>query len=581
MKLKLQLAAVFSLLIILSTGVLSYLFYRRISSLQFEQLRGTLISYASFAAISLDGDKHYKLSKYGSGQSPEFFEIRKKMRELMKPDSRIAEMYSLVKTDKKNTWKFIVDAAPDETEISAGGLSDETPAAKFGEEYDVSNYPEMQKAFEHPAADQKLTNDKWGDWLSGYAPIYNSSNEAVAVLGIDFSAHNVREELAKIRNIIFFISCICLFVGLGVANYFSYSLTKPIYELMRAAKMIGLGDYDCKVKVKTKNEIGFLAETMNSMAENIKRSFDKLLILNRTANILSSTLDLHHALKLSLNLVLEVTKSTKGVVFLLNRMGDNIDMAIGEGIRTMSAGPEILIDSAKIPKILKDGLPEQTKEIMKTLGCSHFFVLGVKDNVRGFLSFDTLIKDMDFLNILLKQVSFAIENAGLFHEAITDSLTGLYLRRYFQIQVETEIKRAKRYKKPLSLLMLDIDYFKRVNDEFGHPAGDFVLVQISQLIKKTIRDTDVASRYGGEEISILLPETPEDKALFIAERIRQEVEAQKFEYEGKIIKITSSIGVCSISGADELSLEQLIKRADLSLYSAKTGGRNKVCAWGG
>ncbi|MBU3954915.1 diguanylate cyclase [bacterium] len=545
--------------------------------MQFEQLRGALISYAKLSAESIDGDKHYKLSNYGNKNSPEYVELRKKVRILKNVDTKMAEMYTLIKTDKENIWKFVIDAAEPKDENADGIISDDEKPAKFGEEYDVSDYPEMKKAFGGCTADEQISQDKWGWWLSGYAPIYNSKKEAVAVLGIDFSADTIRREQARLKRLIFLMSAIFLGVGLIASNIFSLSLTGPIYKLIIAAEAIGKGNYDYRIKLKKRNEIGFLAETINSMAENIKRSFNKLSILHRTANILSSTLDLHQALKMALNLVLEVTRSEKGAIFLLNRQGDKLDMIVSEGLTIKSDEKYFFADSVKISKNLEQGWIDRIKKTMDTIGCAYSFVLSAKDNVRGLLFLNAEIKDMDFLNTLMKQVSFAIENAGLFHEAITDSLTGLYLRRYFQIQLEIETKRTKRYKTPLSFLMIDIDFFKKINDKFGHLAGDFVLAQISRLIKETLRDVDVVSRFGGEEISAVLPETNKNEALLTAERIRKAVENYEFEYKGKIIKVTISVGVFSISGEEELSSEQIIKNADLALYKAKSDGRNRVC----
>jgi len=581
MKIRTQITIIFSLIIILCIGILSFVLYKRINSIQFEQLRNTLISYAQFAAFSIDGDKHYKLSKYGNENSPEFFELRTKMRKLMKIDPRIAEMYTLVKTDKKNIWKFVIDADPATDDDGDGVISDFEEPADFGEEYNVSDYPEMQKAFDGSAVDKEINKDKWGWWLSGYAPIYDSKKNAVAVLGIDFSVDTIREEQRKLRNIIFFIAVVFLGSGLIVANFFSYKLTQPISKLITAAEKIGAGNYDYRVKIETKNELGFLAETMNSMAENIKRSFNKLSILNRTANILSSTLDLYQALKLSLNLVIEVTRATKGVVFLLNRQGDFIDIVIGDGVEIKQDDFYYFVDEMKIAKNFAHNWEEQIWMPMKKIGCNQVFVLGVKKTVRGFLALDAEIRDLDFLNTLMKQVSFAVENAGLFHEAITDSLTGLYLRRYFQIQLETEIKKAKRYKKPLSVVMIDIDYFKKINDKYGHLAGDFVLKTISRLIKQSVREVDIVSRYGGEEISILLPETSVEQALYIAERLREVVEKHSFVYKGEKIKVTISAGIFSVRDEDieELNMERVIKKADIALYEAKNSGRNRVCVY--
>jgi diguanylate cyclase (GGDEF)-like protein len=180
----------------------------------------------------------------------------------------------------------------------------------------------------------------------------------------------------------------------------------------------------------------------------------------------------------------------------------------------------------------------------------------------------------------MKQISFAIENARLFHEAITDGLTGLFLKRYFQIQLEIELKRVQRHRRPMSLLMLDIDHFKAINDTYGHVKGDVILREVSRLVKSCVRETDIASRYGGEELAVILPETPSLEAAAIAERMRKEIAALRFPHDGTELSITMSVGVHSVEGGAEARSEEVIQKADAALYEAKKSGRNRVCVWG-
>jgi diguanylate cyclase (GGDEF)-like protein len=161
--------------------------------------------------------------------------------------------------------------------------------------------------------------------------------------------------------------------------------------------------------------------------------------------------------------------------------------------------------------------------------------------------------------------------------AITDGLTKLHNSRSFYSQIEVEVDRFNRYKHPLSLLLLDIDHFKHYNDTFGHLEGDKVLVRISQIIRSCLRKLDTAYRYGGEEFTVILPETTCEEARNVAERIRNAVKVEKFDpdTEDDII-ITISIGVTQYSPEEELSA--FIQRADKAMYSSKQNGRNKVTA---
>jgi len=163
------------------------------------------------------------------------------------------------------------------------------------------------------------------------------------------------------------------------------------------------------------------------------------------------------------------------------------------------------------------------------------------------------------------------------HLAQTDKLTGLYNRRYFIEALDKEIIRSKRFFKPISLILMDIDYFGKYNNNMGHPMGDVLLKKIAGLFKAYVRSVDVVGRYGGEEFIVILPECDEPDASIIAERLRKAIEIEKFEGgEGQPDgKVTVSVG-CLTSRDLNLSSEELIKETDKALYQAKDTGRNKV-----
>ncbi len=166
-----------------------------------------------------------------------------------------------------------------------------------------------------------------------------------------------------------------------------------------------------------------------------------------------------------------------------------------------------------------------------------------------------------------------------YHEEIyrlmtVDGLTQLFNRRYFNETLEREINRCNRYERPLSLLIFDIDYFKRINDEFGHVAGDALLRQLSTVVKSRVRREDILARVGGEEFAAILPEIAIAGALATAEKIREVVEATTFAFEDAMMPCTVSVGVAALGGADEP--KALYGRADAALYRAKQGGRNRI-----
>lgn len=159
--------------------------------------------------------------------------------------------------------------------------------------------------------------------------------------------------------------------------------------------------------------------------------------------------------------------------------------------------------------------------------------------------------------------------------SITDGLTSLYNRRYFFENIEREFERAKRYKSDLSIAMLDIDYFKKINDTYGHQAGDIVLKDLAQILTKTLRKTDLIFRYGGEEIIILLPETSLHQALIPLERLRKIIAERTIKFADKEFNYTISIGIAERT-PEIRNNDELISQADEALYRAKNSGRNKI-----
>ena len=158
--------------------------------------------------------------------------------------------------------------------------------------------------------------------------------------------------------------------------------------------------------------------------------------------------------------------------------------------------------------------------------------------------------------------------------SLTDPLTRLWNRRHFESQLEHEVQRAQRYRKPLTLLILDLDRFKNVNDRFGHPEGDRVLRVISQMVRDSFRKTDIVCRYGGEEIAVIAPETTLKEAMILAERTRERISQTVIPVTGEPFRITVSIGLASLRNDVDGTGSELMATADTALYRAKAEGRN-------
>jgi diguanylate cyclase (GGDEF)-like protein len=195
------------------------------------------------------------------------------------------------------------------------------------------------------------------------------------------------------------------------------------------------------------------------------------------------------------------------------------------------------------------------------------------------LSYEQLIVELK--QAKEKAENFAQElkkaNERLRDMAFKDGLTGLYNHRYFQDLMDSELSRAIRYKRPFSLIMLDLDHFKKINDKYGHPVGDLVLKEVSKTIKITVRDSDIAARYGGEEFAIVLPETELKGAAMTAERLRKAVEQLEIDTKGCRIDVTVSVGVtCYHPTIEKIDKSEILAEADNALYNSKNKGRNMI-----
>ena len=175
----------------------------------------------------------------------------------------------------------------------------------------------------------------------------------------------------------------------------------------------------------------------------------------------------------------------------------------------------------------------------------------------------------------MSQAAISLENAKLFELATTDGLTKLYVNRYFQLLLDQELQRFERQQRPLSLIMLDIDNFKRFNDTYGHQLGDEVLRYVARTIKNNTREIDFVARYGGEEFVVVMPETDTTGAMVVAEKICAAVAAVTIPHGEEKLHVTISLGVASLPrhASDK---EALIHAADDALYESKRFGKNRV-----
>jgi diguanylate cyclase (GGDEF)-like protein len=188
------------------------------------------------------------------------------------------------------------------------------------------------------------------------------------------------------------------------------------------------------------------------------------------------------------------------------------------------------------------------------------------------------LQDIQYITRIVRFASIALENASLFRQATTDRMTGLFSHHFFEKTLDEELERARRYKSTFSLVMFDIDHFKKFNDTYGHLQGDRIIREIAKLLCKSIRQVDFPARYGGEEFAVILPAVDVKGATVVAERLRKRVETFAFPSSdgGAALHVTISVGVTEFEAESAYAPTEIIREADRALYQSKERGRNMV-----
>ena len=229
-----------------------------------------------------------------------------------------------------------------------------------------------------------------------------------------------------------------------------------------------------------------------------------------------------------------------------------------------------------IKEISETLVPELLIPILGPFGLYGVVLVGKKILTKGYTP-----DELFFLEQLMSFVSQAVQNNLHYEHSVRDVKTGLYNHGYFMTRLTEEIARTIREKAVSALMVIDVDKFKNFNDTYGHLAGDRVLESLAFTIKQTVRVGDIPSRFGGEEFTILLPNTPRQTAWMVAERLRVTVAGMKVPWDPPLPQVTISLGVVVFDNQTNVSPEEIITRADGALYQSKENGRNRTSVWGG
>jgi len=450
---RVQLATAFlGLTVLISAGLLPVAGWGAHHYLR-EQLRRRLMDVASVGAVMVDGDLLAPLKTRSDESGPSYQQVKRKLQALRDATPGIRYVYTMRPVAGSKQWTFIVDAEEDPKLVS-----------HIGDQYDISDSPEMVTGLKGPAADRELVRDRWGWWLSGYAPVKDGQGRTAALLGLDMSAAEVLRQEREVLRIIVLVLAMCLAASSLLSRWLARAFSRPIMDLAEATRAVAQGDLTVEVNTGGSRELAMLGGSFNQMTRAVRAGRDRMVGLSNT-----------------------------------------------------------------------------------------------------------------------------------------DFLTGLPNHRYFQERFDQEVKRAARYQRPLSLVMLDLDHFRQVNGEHGHQGGDEVLRQVAVLLKDALRESDVATRYGGEEFAVIMSETTAAEAYESAERIRGLVEEHPFVVEshgtaalqtagpsgtlqGPLgvpkggqaeVRLTVSGGVAGFPG-DSSDRNGLLVAVDVALLRAKGTHRNRI-----
>lgn len=438
-----------------------------------------------------------------------------------------------------------------------------------------------------------------------FYPLKDSTHHLAGMLGLSVLRDRSILIGLPVKKVLVLAALFILALAGLMSMMISRSITSPLAALADGAREISRGALGMRIGVEARDEIGELARSFNQMSESLKDNRDHLeqkiadlLTLQKLSTKVSSVLEKEELMHLVIKLFGELSGFEKGMLLIKDPENHRFVVQSGLGIRrsdfgNLSFSAEETMAGAAVKErkmiyvenhIADSRVPHHSvhrRGSEKPLRIVALPLLAKGNEIGAVVLEHPLEKETPvrveevLLMTLANHAAAALENARLYEMAVEDGLTKVFVNRYFQFRLAEEVEHVKRYKSHLSLVLVDLDHFKSINDTYGHQVGDKILIATAQMMKKTFRSSDVVCRYGGDEFAIILPRTGGEEAVPIAERLRHEVEKLDFPIDHKIVlRVTLSVGISSWQ--PPMDREALIKAADHALYAAKTGGRNRV-----
>jgi len=399
-------------------------------------------------------------------------------------------------------------------------------------------------------------------------------------------------EAELLQKQVWYFVFVCLIIAVIIALILAVSFTRPIFKLVDDANRISRGDLATAVAVRANDEVGQLAYNFDLMRQNLAYKVWELETINEVGQKISSVLNLEDLMKLILSKYIETIGADRASVMLFDEETGKLTASIAKVSSSDLESYDVDVNEGLSGHVYQTGKPllitdAQNSDILRKFKKGEIYPgtlisvpLIVKERIIGVVNATKSIPDyfgereFSLFNSLSVQGAIAIDNAILYKLAITDGLTKLYLHRYFQQRLSNELSRSERYGYKFSLILTDIDHFKKFNDTYGHQVGDQVLREVARIVQQSVREVDIVARYGGEEFVVICPEKSNEETVVPAERIRKAVESYQFMVDGKRVPITISLGVSEFP-SDSKDKKDLIECADIALYSSKQNGRNR------